>query len=438
MNIHAYRDILSGVYSINPMQIPFFEHMLYALRNGFEFDGPSEMDEFKSFLQETKLGSAATTSGQAPQATKIAVHSQRSVILRDDMGCGHVGTRTIGNRMLQADADADVMAQIIWLDTPGGDSRAFEEIRDAKAKCNKPVYAFVDVMCCSAGMHIASFCDEIYAHRATDIVGSIGTYAEYAGFKNGDKDDQGRIHYRVYATKSDHKNKEFESLFQDGNVELIKDMADKYRDRFVSDVLTNRPGANEEEHCHGDTWDASEVVGSLIDGIKTFDELVDHIVGENEQKNLSGGASSTSNSNNQNQISMKNYAALVALFALAGLSDLELDADGELNLNAEQLTALNSATEKYNSTDVAAITTERDNALAAQATAEGDLATANTEHETALATANTRIAELEGGAGAGTQHQIAKADGASGGEQISEQKAAMDDAKSLLASLGER
>ena len=81
--------------------------------------------------------------------------------------------------------------------------------------------------------------------------------------------------------------------------------------------------------------------------------------------------------------------------------------------------ALESALKTYNSTDIAAIEKERDDAQAAQSTAEG-----------LLATATARVTELEAGAGAQSAAQIAAADGNAGGE--SDLASAMKDADALI------
>ena len=408
MNYHALHTVLSGIYHIDPLQISSYEFLLDALRNGFDFEVDQDKDEFRSYTLDNVMANTVG-AGSAPQATKIAVHQQRGIMLKDSMGCGHIGTRELGHRLAQQDANDDVMAQIIIFETGGGASNSPIEIADAIAKCEKPVYAWIDGMCCSAGIYSASYCKEIFAHRSTDWVGSIGTYAEYRGFKSGEKDGQGQYHYRVYATKSDHKNKSYEELIQNGNVTFVKEMVDLHRDRFERDILKNRPKADAKTHCHGDTWEASEVVGPLVDGIKTWEELIDYIVAENSESNSSGGTSSTSISNNKNQNSMKDLIVLAAVLAAAGLHDLELDAEGDLTLNSEQLTALDGALGSHNSTDISAIEKARDDAQAAQTKAEGD-----------LAAANLRIAEMEANSGAKSTVIIPAADGAAADDMSDE------------------
>lgn len=426
MNIHALRNVINGVYMIDPLQIPNYEYMLAALLNGLSIDSKENDNDFKSFIQDAVLGQTTNAAGDAPQATQIAVHQQRGIMLRDSMGCGHIGTREVGNRLLRYDANEEVMAQIIIFDTPGGGANSSVEIADAIAKCTKPVYAWVDGMCCSAGIYSASYCKEIFAHRDTDCIGSIGTYARYTGRKNGEANANGEYTYEVYATNSENKNFEYRELIEKGNDSPIKAEVDKHRNRFVKDILANRPNATEKDHCHGNTWDASEVVDSLIDGIKPWSELIDHIVSEYKKTNSSGGASSTSNSNNKNHKPMKDLTVLAAVLASAGLQDLETDNDGDLNLTSEQLTALNSALATYNSTDVSAIEAERDSAITARETAEE----AQSNAEAALVTANEEIAELKEATPAGSAGSTPPGESGKGHHQSNQE--AMADAAAII------
>lgn len=88
------------------------------------------------------------------------------------------GSSTVYFRRLvsQAARDTDVSEIVIVFDTPGGSAAGTADAAEAVrlAALLKPVTGFIEDMCCSAGIWIASQCTRIVANR-TAMVGSIGT-----------------------------------------------------------------------------------------------------------------------------------------------------------------------------------------------------------------------------------------------------------------------
>lgn len=74
-------------------------------------------------------------------------------------------------------ADNRVKGVLLYFDTPGGaasDSSAIHRLMlEYKAKYKVPIYAYVDGLCASGGMYIASACDKIFA-TPWSVVGSVG------------------------------------------------------------------------------------------------------------------------------------------------------------------------------------------------------------------------------------------------------------------------
>ncbi|QSG03547.1 signal peptide peptidase SppA [Natranaeroarchaeum sulfidigenes] len=73
----------------------------------------------------------------------------------------------------QADADENVEALMIRLNTPGGEVVPSDDIRLAAEEFDGPTIAYAQDTCASGGYWIASGCDELWA-RDMSIVGSIG------------------------------------------------------------------------------------------------------------------------------------------------------------------------------------------------------------------------------------------------------------------------
>ncbi len=386
MHYSILKNLVHGVYMIDPNSIWAYQFLLTSLRNGLQFQAAEEPQNTIPYnLDTTEYTSGAVEN----QPTRISVHSIRDIMLRDDMECGPVGTRTIGRRLLESDADPDVFAHILIFDTPGGASNSVVELSEAIQACEKPVYAWVDGYCTSAGIYAASYCHQIFAHRPTDVVGSVGTMVQFRGVKSGEKDGFGVYEYRVYASKSTKKNQRYEEAINNGNIELVKEWLDKFNERFIADMKTNLPGTKETIHLTGDTWESSEVIGVFVDDIKSFDELVQHIIDEYESQNSSNNPKQ-SNSNSQTNKSKKSME-LAALVALLAISSLEIQ-DGGAHLTEEQLETINAELET-----IQALKDQVQAAQQAKATAESELEAANAtiaERDTTIAAHVAEIAEL--------------------------------------------
>ncbi|WP_336034547.1 signal peptide peptidase SppA [Halobacterium yunchengense] len=73
----------------------------------------------------------------------------------------------------RADADANVAALVVRLNTPGGEVVPSDDIRRAAADFDGPTVAYATDVCASGGYWIASACDRVVA-RENSLVGSVG------------------------------------------------------------------------------------------------------------------------------------------------------------------------------------------------------------------------------------------------------------------------
>lgn len=73
-----------------------------------------------------------------------------------------------------------VKALLVFIDSPGGtvvDSDGiYRAIKEYKSQFKVPVYAYVDGLCASGGMYVASAADKVYASDVS-IIGSVGVLA---------------------------------------------------------------------------------------------------------------------------------------------------------------------------------------------------------------------------------------------------------------------
>lgn len=317
-------------------------------------------------------GQSSPEDGEAVPVVNVV--PLKGVMFKNDQECGPKGTRTIGNRLLSADADPLVLGHIIVIDSPGGTVEAVEEILPVFSQLNKPVVGFIDGMMCSAALYVGCNCKEIIANLPTYKVGSIGTMANFTGRKSkSEANSYGDLEVSIYADASTEKNADYHKAIDDFDFKPVKKKLNKLNDRFVATVKTQRPNADDTQ-LHGSVYEAAEVLGSLIDSIGSFDDAVQKVV---DLSNLNKTTAPTEENNLTNTtIIMKQFNAINAAL---GVDQLEGDEQG-VYLNEEQLGAVEAtlnakaealeAKEKELADSAAALQAQQDAAAAAETARE--------------------------------------------------------------------
>lgn len=168
---------------------------------------------------------------------------------------------------------------VFIINTPGGSAWAKNDyalaIDYAHSKGQK-VIALVDGLCASAGMYLASLCDERYYMNPKDQIGCIGVMAAFYTLPDGAKDKYtDETYHELYDPESFDKNKAYRDVAnKDDDKELIKELADLGVE-FRSDVKKFCPNAT-DEHLHGKMFNAEDVKGILMDGQSSFMGVVQH------------------------------------------------------------------------------------------------------------------------------------------------------------------
>ena len=210
----------------------------------------------------------------------IAITPFTDAIMKYDQLCGPDGVGTKMRLMRMADSHDNIKAHIIKIDSGGGEAMAMLNTADFIKTLKKPVVAFIDDMAASAAYGIASAANHIVANRAEAYIGSIGTMATVvddteffaqAGLKLTD----------VYADASVDKNGWYRAAL-DGNMDPLKGELNKFNDKFLSLVESNRKGIltkTREEWGTGKVYDANEALSiGLIDQIGSFDDTLNSLL----------------------------------------------------------------------------------------------------------------------------------------------------------------
>ncbi len=202
----------------------------------------------------------------------VSVLTVDGPITRNGGGCSY-GSIDHRNMMIKAANHPLCRGHIFIINTPGGSAWAkndYEQAINYARKLGQPVIAFIDGMCASAGMYLASFCDERYYMHPKDEIGCIGVMASFYTQADGSKNQfTDETYHELYDPESFDKNREFRDIANDGDSEkLVKELAE-LGVQFRADVKKACPAAK-DEHLHGKVFDAEEVKGILMDDQSTF------------------------------------------------------------------------------------------------------------------------------------------------------------------------
>lgn len=193
-------------------------------------------------------------------------------ITRNGGGCSY-GSIDQRNMMIKAANHPLCRGHIFIINTPGGSAWAkndYEQAINYARSQGQPVIAFVDGMCASAGMYLASLCDERYYMHPKDEIGCIGVMASFYTQADGSKNQfTDETYHELYDPESFDKNREFRDIANDGDSEkLVKELGELGVE-FRADVKKACPAAK-DEHLHGKVFDAEEVKGILMDDQSDF------------------------------------------------------------------------------------------------------------------------------------------------------------------------
>lgn len=313
-------------------------------------------------------------------------------VTRNGDACSY-GSRELRDMLCQAADSEQCLGHLFYINTPGGSAWAindFKQAIDYAHNKGQKVYAYIDGMCASAGMYLAALCDERYYMNPKDQIGCIGVMAAFYTEKDGSKCEYtNETYHEIYDPESFDKNREIRDIANDGNTEkLVADLA-KLGVEFRADVKKHCPNAK-EEHLHGKVFDAKEVEGILVDGQRSFGEVIRYI-----------SATANASREPQNSLTPKNNINMKEkfpkVFALLGVEEMECSEEGSF-FNTGLLQTLEAKISEMQSANAEA------KALVEQLTAEKTamaeehtkaIETLKAEHAAALEEKQNAIAALE-------------------------------------------
>lgn len=263
-------------------------------------------------------------------------------ITRNGGACSY-GSAELRDWLVLAANDKMCRGHIFYIDTPGGSAWAkndFQQAIEYAHSLNQPVLAFIDGMCASAGMYLASLCDEVYFMHPKNRIGCIGVMAAFYTEKDGEMNKYtNETYHEIYDPESFDKNRCIRDIANEGNDKLlVKELSDLGVE-FRSDVLAAFPAAT-DDHIHGKIFNAEDVAGVLCDAQASFGDTIlrafalydgaaritrtKQAPGKPKSNATDGGASQET-SNSQTKSKMKEYTHIASA---CGVQELVVNEEG--------------------------------------------------------------------------------------------------------------
>lgn len=218
----------------------------------------------------------------------IAVVDIRGTMTKAGSSLGGGGTVEARRAIRQANADPSVSSIVLRFDSPGGTVSGTADLAAEVQKTTKPTIAFVEDLCCSAAMWVASQCDEVYANNATAMIGSIGTFMGLYDISKALENDGIKA---VVVKAGEFKGGGFPGMeITDAQIAEWQKQIDAIQAEFTAGIAKGRKLTAEQAQklVTGLTYVATEAQSlKLIDGIKSFDEIVTGLRSRPSQKGTS-------------------------------------------------------------------------------------------------------------------------------------------------------
>ena len=339
-------------------------------------------------------------------------------ITRNGGACSY-GSMEIRDWMMEAANNPACQGHVLTVNTPGGSAWAkndFQQGIEYAHSKGQRVIAFIDGLCASAGMYLASLCDEVYVMNPKDQLGCVGVMAAFCTMKSGEKFMSGETYREYYATQCINKNKEMRDIAENDDAKKLIAELDNLEAEFRADMKAAFPNAK-DEHLDGKVFYAKDVMGILCDGEMMLGDVINRVfnlangteqpiertanrkLGQRQQSTGSGSSAASKQANTlstqlNNSINMKEK--FPQIFALLGVEAMECKEDGTF-FNISLLETLESKIGEMQQANADA------KALAEQLTNEKNELTAQvetlkTEHaqaiETLKAEHQTKVDEL--------------------------------------------
>jgi protease-4 len=209
----------------------------------------------------------------------VAVIPLSGMMLKQSYYRNTYGCDELADLLRLADRSAQVSGTLLLIDTPGGTTGATIQLEDALRTRTKPCVGLIDGSCCSGGIYVASFCDELYAMNRMCEIGSIGVYCRIIDMREVEKRWGFKIE-EFYPPESKYKNLKYREALEGKPERLIREELTPYAIHFQNLIKENRPkpDVSVEGILEGREFYAYDAVtNGLIDGIMNMEKAKERV-----------------------------------------------------------------------------------------------------------------------------------------------------------------
>ncbi|MDF2576589.1 MAG: putative signal peptide peptidase sppA [Chlamydiales bacterium] len=202
------------------------------------------------------VSQASFSSLSDATGNRIPLSSNAARILKIDVK-GVIGSKHLNADTICAQLDESrhivggserIKGILLNISTPGGsviDSDIiYRALLDYKQKHQIPIYAYVDGLCASGGMYIASAADKVYASDVS-LVGHVGTLMEFLNF-SGALEKLGIQSLTLTEGKGKDEMNAFRP-WQPGEDAHCRKLLHYYYERFIDVVTKGRPKISRDD-----------------------------------------------------------------------------------------------------------------------------------------------------------------------------------------------
>ena len=196
-------------------------------------------------------------------------------VTRDGGACSY-GSKDWRDQVIYANTIPQVIGHLFIINTPGGETACRNDYDEIIADCrknNKTTVAYVDGMCCSSGVNLASRCDRVVVRNPKDEYGCIGSMAAFWATPDGAHDIDGTRYIEIVGHDSPEKNAISRNA-ANGDYEKLQAWIDKGTREFHQTVRDNRPLV-EDWMLSGEVFHADEVIPALVDEIGDMERAIE-------------------------------------------------------------------------------------------------------------------------------------------------------------------
>ena len=199
---------------------------------------------------------------------------------------GGTSTQVLTDTVQQAAADPTVHSLLLSIDSPGGEVDGTQVAAQAVAAVDKPVLAWLDGMCCSGAMWIASQADARYIADETTIVGSIGVVATHTD-RSKANEQAGKKVTEVTAGKYKRIASSHAPLTPEGH-DVMQGQVDQIYSVFVDDVSQGLGVSTDtvlSDMADGQLFIGQQAIDAgLAEGVASQDQLIAQLAANNQQR----------------------------------------------------------------------------------------------------------------------------------------------------------